>query len=438
MAEGGNGNHKRRAEDADDQNSRERRPRAPIGSAQSAFSSVDESSHKQALATDTAVEVLATGTPFSPLHPTTAGPLVRDSSTMILSSPSGDSQTSSSSSGRSLSSSSSSGRSSTVSSSPSPASSLLASMAMTPQSSGRCSPQQSAALHHALMSSTLGSHSLTDRLADVSQPPRVTTPRVNVASGARMPKASLRTHVSVTFDEAALGCNKVIAISRKRPCWQCSSSDSNATSSASSAAAHAAAITAAAAAAGAADSADRPPPCGWCSGERRIAVRDHLIIGIPAGARNEIVVVIQNEGDWSPASNTFGDLLVVVHVQPHTFFSLAPNGDVACVLPISYSQAALGAQLQFPGVGGVRLGVSIPAGVHSGTVVRLPKLGYPRALVYAPTSATLPDYLQAPRGELIITLMVRVPQHLNERQIQILEELERIDLEQRLRAVDPK
>jgi molecular chaperone DnaJ len=104
-----------------------------------------------------------------------------------------------------------------------------------------------------------------------------------------------------------------------------------------------------------------------------------------------------------------GDLYVVLHVKEHPFFEREGN-DLHCVIPISFSQAAMGAELVVPTLEGDHL-LKMPEGTQSGTTLRVRGKGVPILNGHG-------------KGDLFVEVRVQTPSKLNKRQRELLAELE--------------
>jgi molecular chaperone DnaJ len=150
---------------------------------------------------------------------------------------------------------------------------------------------------------------------------------------------------------------------------------------------------------------DRCPTCGGNGATREEAVVE---VKVPAGVDTGTRLKLSGEGEPAPAGGAQpGDLYVVVQVREHSIFH-REDQDVLCELPISFTQAALGAQLDVPTLDGpVRM--KIPAGTQTGKVFRMRGKGIP-ALGG-----------QGSRGDQHVRVHVETPTHLTKEQRELLE-----------------
>jgi molecular chaperone DnaJ len=135
------------------------------------------------------------------------------------------------------------------------------------------------------------------------------------------------------------------------------------------------------------------------------------MVTIPPGVENGKRVVIPRQGDAGPAGGPPGDLYVVIRVKPHDFFE-RQDMDLYCAVPISVTQAALGAEIQVPTLDGKTIKVKIPAGIQNGKLLRIRDEGVPAS---------------GRRGNLYIKLIVKVPEKLSRRGRELMEELSKVE-----------
>ena len=149
-------------------------------------------------------------------------------------------------------------------------------------------------------------------------------------------------------------------------------------------------------------------PCGTCHGAGYTAETVNREISIPAGVDGQTRLRLSGEGDPSPAGGPPGDCYCFITVNEHSLFQ-RDGQNLICRLPISYSQAALGAEVEVPTLDGPEE-MKIPAGTQPGDVFRLRGRGMPD-----PRSRSL--------GDLLVQVNLEVPKTLSEKQQQLLREL---------------
>jgi molecular chaperone DnaJ len=151
-------------------------------------------------------------------------------------------------------------------------------------------------------------------------------------------------------------------------------------------------------------------PCKECSGEGRIAHERALKVRIPAGVEDGTQLRITGEGEGGLRGAGPGDLYVVVHVREHAFFSRHAN-DLLCTVPVTFPQAALGADVDVPILDGTAK-LKVPAGTQNGEILRIPGKG-------------MPALHGRGKGDACYRVVVEVPAKLTARQRELLEEFDR-------------
>ena len=149
-------------------------------------------------------------------------------------------------------------------------------------------------------------------------------------------------------------------------------------------------------------------PCTICRGEGRAERQHEIGVSIPAGVEDGTRIRYQGEGDAGRHGGPSGDLYIVLRVRPHKFFEREGN-DLHCVIPISFPQAALGAELTVTTLDG-ETKLKVPEGTQSGQQFRIRGKGVPHLNEYG-------------RGDLIAQIVVRTPTKLNKAQKEMLREL---------------
>ncbi|MFO1019371.1 MAG: molecular chaperone DnaJ [Planctomycetales bacterium] len=233
---------------------------------------------------------------------------------------------------------------------------------------------------------------------------------------------SLRTQISIDLLEAAKGTKRVLEIERPEVCKTCSGSGAKPGSS--------------------------PETCGYCGGRGQVVqsqgffrvqttcpgchgeghvVRDKcttchgsgrqeksvtLEVTIPPGVDNGMQLCLRGEGEPGYNGGPAGDLYCDLHVKEHPFFQREGN-HLICNLPITYTQAALGTEVEIPLLEG-REKLTIPPGTQPQETFRLRKQG-------------MPDAHGRGRGDLLVHIQVEVPKKLNARQRELLEELSELE-----------
>jgi molecular chaperone DnaJ len=149
-------------------------------------------------------------------------------------------------------------------------------------------------------------------------------------------------------------------------------------------------------------------PCPACRGEGQMRRRVEREVRIPPGVDNDTRLRLGGEGNQSAEGGTPGDCYCFISVKEHTLFH-REGQHLVCQIPLTYSQAALGAKIDVPTLDG-REELTIPAGTQPGDVFRLRGRG-------------MPDARQRGMGDLLVQVSLEVPKTLTPRQEELLREL---------------
>lgn len=150
-------------------------------------------------------------------------------------------------------------------------------------------------------------------------------------------------------------------------------------------------------------------PCPKCKGEGRLLRQRTVEAKVPPGVEDGTRIRFAGYGEAGAFGGPPGDLYVVLHVKEHAFFSREGN-DLHCVIPISFTQAALGADIKVPTLEGDQT-LKIPEGTQSGTTFRIKNKGVP--------------VLQGRgKGDLYVEVRSHTPTKLTKRQRELLQELD--------------
>lgn len=150
--------------------------------------------------------------------------------------------------------------------------------------------------------------------------------------------------------------------------------------------------------------------CKDCNGLGFVKGSRKLVLNIPRGAKEGQKLKWVGEGAPSSSNGPPGDLYVKIKMAPHPLFERAKN-NVRCNLPISFTQAALGAKVDVPTLDG-KVVMTIPPGTQSEKILRLRKKGFPKTT--------------GSRGDQLVKLIVETPVNLSQRQRELLEEFAKI------------
>ncbi|HEX6480184.1 MAG TPA: molecular chaperone DnaJ [Ktedonobacteraceae bacterium] len=242
--------------------------------------------------------------------------------------------------------------------------------------------------------------------------------------------ADLRYELTITFEEAVFGCQKEIELPRWETCSTCRGSGAQPGTSTSRCSACQGTgeirrvqqsifgqfvnVTMCERCRG--EGRVITTPCEKCRGQGRVRNNRRVVVNIPAGVDDGINVRVTGEGEVSARGGTPGNLYVILTVKPHQFFKRQGN-DIIYELPISFTQAALGDEVEVPTVDGKTTTLKIPAGTQSNRSFRLKGLGVP--VVHS-----------SARGDEHVIVKVVTPTSLTHEQKRLLEEFARLEREQ--------
>ncbi|MGB8518384.1 MAG: molecular chaperone DnaJ [Gallionella sp.] len=153
-------------------------------------------------------------------------------------------------------------------------------------------------------------------------------------------------------------------------------------------------------------------PCKSCNGQGRIKKHKTLSVKIPAGVDTDDRIRLTGEGEHGVNGGPTGDLYVVVQLKPHAVFQRDHN-DLHCEMPISFTTAALGGEIEIPTLDG-KASIKIPAETQSGKQFRLRGKG-------------IKGIRSATHGDLHCHVIVETPVNLTDKQKELLREFENIN-----------
>ncbi len=156
-------------------------------------------------------------------------------------------------------------------------------------------------------------------------------------------------------------------------------------------------------------------PCPKCRGAKKIKKERILSIKVPPGVEDGMRLKLSNEGESGNYGGPPGDLYVVITVKEHPVFT-RDRDDIYCEIPIGLAQAALGTMIDVPTLVG-KTELKIPAGTQSGASFRLKGKGVASIRGYG-------------IGDQIVKINVQIPDKLNAKQRELLEEYARISNEE--------
>lgn len=229
----------------------------------------------------------------------------------------------------------------------------------------------------------------------------------------------INVRVTLTFEEAVFGVKKEINFNRVQKCADCSGSGAQKGTSATT--------CSTCGGSGQVRVQQRTPlgfmqstrqcdachgrgkiiekPCSGCRGTGYVKVAKKLDVSIPAGIDDGRVVTVRGQGSDGRNGGPAGDLNIIVSVRPHAVFE-RDGFDIYCEVPITYTEATLGAEIEIPTLEGKQK-YTIPEGTQTGTTFTLKQKG-----VQYVNSKT--------RGDLHVTVTVEVPKNLSSEQKDLL------------------
>ncbi|MCQ2406214.1 MAG: molecular chaperone DnaJ [Oscillospiraceae bacterium] len=230
---------------------------------------------------------------------------------------------------------------------------------------------------------------------------------------------SVRISLTLTFEEAVFGCQKEIAVPRIENCDECGGSGAAPGTSAETCPnchGSGTVVTQQRTMFGVMQSQTACPhcrgtgkivktPCSRCDGKGKIKRTKKFNVTIPAGIDDGQTIPLRGQGHVGVNGGPNGDVLVTVRVKSHALFE-RDGQNVYMELPISFVQAALGAELEVPTLDG-KVKYELPEGTQSGDMFRLKGKGIP----YLNSSS---------RGDQFVTVYIVTPKNLTKEQKELL------------------
>ena len=230
---------------------------------------------------------------------------------------------------------------------------------------------------------------------------------------------TLRAGVTITFEEAAFGCEKEIILNRDETCETCHGSGCEPGTTAeicpNCRGTGTVRIQRGGGAFTFATTASCPKcngtgkiihqPCKSCNGSGSVRKQRKITVKIPAGIDNGQAVSLRGQGGAGRNGGPAGDLIISVTVRPHAFFK-RDGTSVYLEQPVSFLQATLGAELEIPTIDG-KVKWTLPEGTQPGTTFRLRGKG-------------IPSINGRGRGDQFVTVQVQVPKNLTREQKEAL------------------
>lgn len=150
-------------------------------------------------------------------------------------------------------------------------------------------------------------------------------------------------------------------------------------------------------------------PCPDCHGKGKVRKTVKITVKIPEGVDEGQTIVARGQGESGVNGGEPGDLYIVVHIKRHNLYTR--KGDhVLCDIPITFTQAVLGAELEIPLVDGTKEKYKIPEGTQTGTKFTIRSKGFK-------------NVNGSWRGDFIFTVVVQTPKKLTSEQRELLMQL---------------
>ena len=152
-------------------------------------------------------------------------------------------------------------------------------------------------------------------------------------------------------------------------------------------------------------------PCKTCGGDGRVSHSDTIAVDVPPGVGNGNFIPLRGLGDAGPRGGPEGDLIVLIEEKEHPLFE-RDGRDLHIEVPVHFATAVLGGKAETPSLEGEALLVDVPSGTASGTVLRVRGRG-------------LPGLRGGGRGDLLVRVVIWVPDRVSAEDRKLLEELRR-------------
>jgi molecular chaperone DnaJ len=152
-------------------------------------------------------------------------------------------------------------------------------------------------------------------------------------------------------------------------------------------------------------------PCNVCKGEGRIKAQETIEIHIPAGVDTNQVIRVDGKGEAGKKGGKAGNLFVRIFVKKHSVFE-RKGDDLFATLPINFSQAVLGDEIELKTLEGANILLEVPAGTESGKILRISGKGIPHFGNYG-------------KGNLYVEFKIKTPKKLSKEQKKLLDQLKK-------------
>ena len=240
---------------------------------------------------------------------------------------------------------------------------------------------------------------------------------------APMRGENIRIGITVTFEEAAFGCEKNVSVSRIETCDECGGNGcakgttpevcptckGTGTVMSQKRTMFGVMQTSTACSKCGGTGKIIHQPCPKCHGAGSVKKQKTISVNIPAGIDHNQTISLRGQGNAGVNGGPAGDLLITVSIRPHEYFK-REGSSILYEMPVTVTQAILGAELEVPTLDG-KVKYSIPEGTQSGTVFRLKGKGVP--------------FLRGNgRGDQFVTINVVIPKDLTGEQRELVRKLD--------------
>lgn len=156
-------------------------------------------------------------------------------------------------------------------------------------------------------------------------------------------------------------------------------------------------------------------PCKKCSGKGYDSYEDvEIVVQVPPGIDNGMSMTYKGMGNPGRCGGRDGHLMVQVAVKKHALFERISQGDILCVVPVTYDQLVFGDEIEIPNLERTNVKFKMPAGTQSGSKFRLQKQGLPKAV-----GPKQNDDI----GDLLVEVRIEIPSKLNDNHRIMVEQL---------------
>ncbi len=154
-------------------------------------------------------------------------------------------------------------------------------------------------------------------------------------------------------------------------------------------------------------------PCHRCNGNGLYPKKSKIKVQVPAGIEDGTRLRIAGQGEPGENGAPSGDLYCDIHIRPHPIFA-RHDSEVICEFPITFTQAALGSEIDVPTISGRFVKVKVPRGIQNGDILPVKGEGFPHVRGYG-------------RGDLLVHIIIEIPAKLTSKQEQLLREFAELE-----------